>query len=378
MEIAFWFIASLIFYGYFGYVVFMAIVSRFVNNPVNKGAIEPRLTLLIAAYNEEKDIAAKLDNALALDYPPDKLEIMVVSDGSTDGTDEIVRSFHNRGVRLVRVEGRKGKTVSQNEAVRHASGEIIVFSDATTVYDPLALRMIVRNFNDPSVGCVTGRLRYVSGKNSSVSAGEKSYWEYEVMVKKFQSEVWTLTGATGCIYAVRKTLYTPLPADIISDLVEPLAILQKGFRVVFEPEAIACEAACEGKSDEMKMRRRVVARGIRGFIYMRALFNPLKNPWLFFQLVSHKLIRWLFFELAFIMLLINLFLLPRSLYVLTISMQALFYLSALAGYFLQRLRWFKAGALGYPLYFVLIHAASLFGAWEVLGGRKNVTWETNR
>jgi len=278
----------------------------------------------------------------------------------------------------VRVEGRKGKTVSQNEAVRHASGEIIVFSDATTVYDPLALRMIVRNFNDPSVGCVTGRLRYVSGKNSSVSAGEKSYWEYEVMVKKFQSEVWTLTGATGCIYAVRKTLYTPLPADIISDLVEPLAILQKGFRVVFEPEAIACEAACEGKSDEMKMRRRVVARGIRGFIYMRALFNPLKNPWLFFQLVSHKLIRWFFFELAFIMFLINLFLLPRSLYVLTISMQALFYLSALAGYFLQRLRWFKAGALGYPLYFVLIHAASLFGAWEVLGGRKNVTWETNR
>src|SRR3989339_933566 len=124
MEITFWFIAALIIYGYFGYVAFMAAVSRFVNNPVNKAPIEPRLTLLIAAYNEEKDIAAKLDNALSLDYPPGKLEVMVVSDGSTDGTDEIVRGFRGRGVRLVRVDGRKGKTVSQNEAVRRAGGEI--------------------------------------------------------------------------------------------------------------------------------------------------------------------------------------------------------------------------------------------------------------
>lgn len=382
IKILFWSITALILYSYFGYFLIMYFLSKISPKKVDKKAVEPYVTFLITAYNEEKNIKEKLENVLILDYPQAKLDVIVASDGSSDRTDDIVRTFidtvHNIKIKLVRLEGRKGKTAAQNEAVKCASGEIIVFSDATTRYDTGALKNIVRNFNDPGVGCVSGRLCYRVDTKGGIAGGERSYWEYEISIKEYQSRVWSLTGATGCIYALRRKLYRQLPADIISDLVEPLKIVEQGYRVVLEKDAIAYEKACEKTSDEMSMRIRVVTRGMRGLLYIRRLFNPTSHPYYFFQIFSHKVLRWFFVELAVVLILCNLVLLNEPLYIYLFLLQCAFYGSALLGYLVNKSGTKKVKFIGIPLYFMLVHLASVYSLIDMMRGKKNTIWETNR
>ena len=182
-EVIFWFAVGIIFYTYFGYPLLTLLLSLFFNQPVKRGNIEPMVTFLITAYNEEKNIRKKLDNTLALDYPKDKLEIIVASDGSTDQTDTIVKEFPDRGVVLHRVEGRVGKTETQNQTVAIARGEIIIFSDATTEYKKDAIRKLVRNYLDPSIGAVSGRYEYVNPTGNPVGLGTILFWKYENFIK---------------------------------------------------------------------------------------------------------------------------------------------------------------------------------------------------
>ncbi len=377
-EIVFWVLVGLLMYSYVGYGLLLRIIASFHRKPVGKRPIEPFVTILISAYNEEKNLRQKLLNTLALDYPAHRREIVVVSDGSTDATDRIALSFERERVRLVRVEGRTGKTHAQNVALKSVQGEIVLFSDATTRYERLALRKLIRNFSDPSVGCVTGRLIYLQERTSSMGQGTRSYWECEVGIKKYQSAILTLTGATGCMYAVRKALYEPLPPDIISDLVEPLAVLAKGYRVIFEPEAIAYEEALSKEHDELKMRVRVITRGMRGLLWMRSLFNPLRHPYYFFQIVSHKVLRWFFFEIAVLLLIVNSFLIGQPLYAIIFTGQVLFYVAALTGLLVQEGFHRTIRVFSLPLYFCLINMASVVSLFEVLRGKKQVTWETSR
>jgi cellulose synthase/poly-beta-1,6-N-acetylglucosamine synthase-like glycosyltransferase len=238
MEIIFWLFIFLNIYTYVGYPLLILFMSLFVRSKIKISPIEPYVSILISAYNEEKDMAKKLKNCFELDYPKDKLELVVASDGSTDSTDSIVKQYENNeyGVKVVlhRVEGRLGKTAAQNSAVKVCNGEIIIFSDAASMYDPGVIRAFVRNYADPSVGAVSGKYSYIEKGASSAGLATKVFWNFENFIKGRQTKIKTVTGCSGCIYSLRKELYTDLPPDIISDLVEPLTILQKGYRIVFE------------------------------------------------------------------------------------------------------------------------------------------------
>ncbi|HTE95159.1 MAG TPA: glycosyltransferase family 2 protein [Bradyrhizobium sp.] len=378
MELIFWVTVAGILYTYAGYSLTILLLAQFVLRPIRRAAIEPRVTYLITAYNEAKNIQGKLEQVLSLDYPHDRLEIIVASDGSTDRTDDIVRQFADRRVRLVRVEGRVGKTETQNRAVREATGEVVIFSDATTFYEKSALRNIVRNYADPAVGAVSGRYEYRNPTGAPIGFGSILFWKYENLIKTLQTRIRTITGCCGCIYSVRRDLYEPLPADIISDLVEPLKILEKGYRIVFEPEAIAYEETTERTAEEFNMRVRVVTRGMRGLWYMRKLFNPMRFGFVSLQLLSHKVLRWLVPVLLLILLVSNLWLLDSSrFYVVTLTLQLIFYGIAMAGFLAERMN-IAFKLLTVPLYFVTVNAAAVVAMYRILKGYKAVTWETVR
>jgi cellulose synthase/poly-beta-1,6-N-acetylglucosamine synthase-like glycosyltransferase len=376
-ELIFWSFFLLIIYTYAGYSMLIVALAAIFRKPVSRGNIEPKVTFLITAYNEEQSIASKLENTLSLDYPRENLEVMVASDGSTDRTDEIVRNFRGRGVVLKRVEGRVGKTATQNEAVRAALGEIIIFSDATTRYERDVIRNIVRNYNDPEVGAVSGRYEYVNPTGAPIGTGTILFWKYENFIKRMQTRIKTITGCCGCIYSVRKEAYVSLPPDIISDMVEPLKVIERGYRVVFEPEAVAFEETTEEPAEEFSMRIRVISRAMRGILYAKKLLNPFKYPFVSFQLISHKVLRWLIPFFLIVLFGANCFLLGTWFYNLSFAAQLSFYAAALAGLaadtFKRHVR-----ILAVPLYFCVVNAASFFAFFRTLKGQKTVTWETVR
>lgn len=376
-ELIFWLTLGIILYAYFGYPFSILFLSLFFNNDIRKRDIEPSVTFLITAYNEEKNIREKLENTLSLDYPGDRLEIIVASDASEDRTDEIVKQFADQGVILHRVEGRVGKTETQNQTVKSAKGDIVIFSDATTRYRKDAIRKLVRNYNDPSIGAVSGRYEYVNPTGAPVGIGTVLFWKYENGIKNRQVKIKTVTGCCGCIYSVRKSLYELLPRDIISDLVEPLKILEKGYRIAFEPEAVAYEETTETSEEEFGMRVRVISRGMHGLWYMRKLFNPYKYGFVTFQLFSHKVLRWMIPLLLPFLLISNLFLIGYPFYTLTFVAQILFYIGAIGGYLLDKMGK-KAKLLALPLYYCVVNAASAAAFFRTIFGKKAIVWETVR
>jgi len=355
----------LIFYAYAGYPLVLFLISLLKKDTVQRKEIEPMLTFLICAYNEEKSIRTKL-------------EIIVASDASSDATDKIVQEFQDRGVKLLRVEGRVGKTEVQNQAVKAAKGDIIVFSDATTTYDRAAIRKIVRNYADPRVGAVSGRYRYLDPNRTQIGTGTIAFWDYENFIKAKQTQVKTVTGCCGCIYSVRKDLYVPLPPDIISDLVEPLKILEKGAKIVFEPEALAYETTCEKSEEEFKMRVRVISRGMGGVLYVKHLLNPFRYGYVSFQLLSHKVLRWMIPVLLIILYISNAFLIGKNTwYFVLFWLQSLFYFSAIVAR-LCELAGIKRRLLSFPLYFCVVNGASLIALFRTLLRKRDVTWKTVR
>jgi cellulose synthase/poly-beta-1,6-N-acetylglucosamine synthase-like glycosyltransferase len=290
-EWVFWLSVAAVVMITIGYPLFIGLVSPFVRKRTPAGGIEPRVTLIIAAYNEEKNIGAKLENSLLLDYPGDKLEIIVASDGSSDGTNRIVEEFGSRGVRLAAFP-RTGKTGCQNRVARMASGDILVFSDANAAYDRAAIRMLVRNFADPAIGGVCGQLNY-QVEGGGAGASEDAYWKYEKFIKSCESNLSSVLGANGSIYAVRKAEYVELPEDLISDFVEPLAVVRNGHRFVYEPEAVSTEESSGSYGGEYRRKVRILTRSIRGLLFMSALLNPFRYGVFALQLIMHKLLRFL-------------------------------------------------------------------------------------
>ncbi|HYP52082.1 MAG TPA: glycosyltransferase family 2 protein, partial [Pyrinomonadaceae bacterium] len=256
--LVFWAGAAALCYTYAGYPVLVFALSRLRGRAVaRREGFEPTVSVVITAYNEERDLAAKLENTLALDYPSDKLEIIVASDCSNDRTDDIARSFAARGVRLHRQTERRGKTSAQNAAVALARGEVLLFSDATTLYQPDVLRAMVPNFADASVGCVAGRLVYVDPAASSVGSGAKSYWGYETFLKRHESRAASLIGVSGCLYAVRRAAYVPLYEEACSDFIIATKMVEQGLRAVYEPCAVCTEETNRRADKDLRMRGRV-------------------------------------------------------------------------------------------------------------------------
>ena len=274
-----------------GYPALLALTATMVRNRNMDELAEPSVSLIIAAYNEESVIGDKLKNSLELSYPRDKLEVIVASDGSTDQTNNIAISYQSRGVVLLTFP-RTGKTGVQNQVAKRARGEILVFSDANALYRPDAIGKLVRNFSDPDVGGVCGQLDYLVGAEGAGSS-ESLYWRYEKFIKRRESELSSVVGANGSIYAVRRSDYVQLDEDMISDLVEPLALVRSGKRVVYEPQAVSIEDASTSYGIEFRRKVRILTRSIRGLLRMRQLLNPSRFGIFAVQLIMHKLLRFL-------------------------------------------------------------------------------------
>ena len=363
-------------YVYAGYPLLVYLVSRIRPRPVRRGAFEPTVTILITAYNEAEAIAAKLRNTMAIDFPKAKLEILVASDGSTDDTERIAAEFD--GVRVFRQEGRKGKTFTQNKAVAQATGEIILFSDATTEYRTDVLRALLPNFADDIVGCVAGKLVYVDDSSSNVGKGAKSYWNYETFLKESESLACSLIGASGCLYAVRKSAYREMYPEACSDFLICTVLFEQGLRSVYEPDAVCFEETNRRTDKEMKMRIRVISQTFTDLWRNRSMLNPFKSGFYAVELISHKLLRYavpVFLVTAFVSSAI----LARgsSIFEIALLGQLAFYLIAGLGILLERAG-ARIGVFAIPHYFVLANLASVLGFYKFLSGERYATWEPIR
>jgi cellulose synthase/poly-beta-1,6-N-acetylglucosamine synthase-like glycosyltransferase len=372
-----WINLGALLYIYAGYPALLALLAVFKTRARASVDYVPTISLLIAAYNEEAGIQRKIEQTLALDYPAEKVEIVVLSDCSTDRTDEIVTNFADPRVRLLRASHRKGKTNVQNLGAAVARGEVLVFSDATTLYHSKSLRYLAANYADPSVGAVSGRYQYFDPEGTSpTGAGTIAFWNYENLIKRMQSSIRTISGCCGCIYSIRRSAYTPLDPELISDLVQPLRAIEKGYRVVFEDRALAFEQTTKSSEEEFSMRVRVVTRGIRGILSVPGLLNPLKHSWVCFQLLSHKVLRWLVPIWLLFLLLCSAALREHAGYSLFFLIQVIFYAVVWLIFLLSLHRVWKP--LGIPVYFCIVNLAALCSILEVLRGRKYVFWETVR
>ncbi len=371
---------ALILWVYIGYPLFLLMITRLTKGePVQHAPITPPVTLIISAYNEGEIIRAKIENSLALDYPCELLEVIVVSDSSDDDTEAITGEYANRGVHLLRMEKRGGKTLGLNAAVPQAKGEIIVFSDANAMYHRLALRHLVRNFADPAVGCVTGESRYeIDATAADSTASENLYWRYELALKKMETKTGSLVGGDGAIYAIRKSLFRPMRPEDLSDFVNPLQIVAQGYRNVYEAEAWSFERGAESFEKEFRRKVRIVNRAWRGLWRVRQVLNPFRFGFYTIQVISHKLLRWLipvFMAGAFTA---NFFLLNfGKLHQSVFALQIAFYVLAIIGW-LQSPRSSIFKLFYVPYYFCLVNYASLLGIIGNYRGQKFAVWNTVR
>lgn len=372
-EILLWVAIGMLAYIYVGYPILAIVLGHVFRRPVVHGNDIPSITVIISAYNEEKHIGEKIRNTLGLDYHPDKLDIIVASDASSDATDQIVLKYAARNVRLMRIEGRLGKTACQNAAAAAASGEILLFADATTMVERGALKAIVRNFGDPTVGCVAGRLVYTSHLTDATGNGGTSYWEYESTLRMAESNLGSLVGVSGQLYAVRASAYRPISPDMISDFVIAMDIREQGLRTVLEPEAICVEETLDRADQELSMRIRVALRSLTALATQRHLMNPLRFGLFSWQLLSHKMLRYLSPLFLLLALAANIALVLQGQYELLLALQ----LSALAigmiGFLPGRLLG-GSRVLAQPYYFVLTNVASAVSLFRFIRGKRVVTW----
>lgn len=342
--------------------------------PVRQEPIEPDVTLIVSAYNEARVIRAKIQNALALDYPRERLEILIVSDASTDDTDAIVREYADRGVILLRQDVRRGKTAGLNAAVARARGAIVVFSDANAMYRADAIRCLVRNFADPTVGCVTGEARYLKGRPSAPGLGERAYWSYEIQVKRLESALGSMVGGDGAIYAIRRELWRPLPEAAINDFLNPLQIVALGYRNVYEPDAVAFEEVAGGFTSEYRRRVRIVSRSWRAIFQAPGVLNPNRVGVFAFCLFVHKVLRW--YSMAFLAAA-----LAACVVILVVAPSHVAAEVGLAvGVVLLLASSLPAGrrALGVIGYFAVVSTASLVGILYGTTGRVKAVWTPPR
>ena len=334
----------------------------------------PRVTLVIAAYNEERVIAEKLHNTLALDYPPDLLEVIVVSDGSTDRTPEIVSQFAARAVILMHQPGRRGKTAALNRAVGRASGEIIVFSDANNDFSANALRELVRHFADPAIGGVCGVKRIKPANERQSSMGDSLYWKYESAIKLAEGRGRSIRNADGEIFAMRRSLYRPVNEKIINDDAQiTIDIVRQGCRVVYEPAAQSHEYASISIRDDFFVKVRMVAGGFQTVSEnWRFLFPP--RSWFAFTFLSHKVLRWLIPELLIAILPLSILLSAQPPFLALVLAQILFYATALCAYPVVRKGGALPGIVYMPFYFCAMNLAALYGLVRYMSGWQPHHW----
>lgn len=386
-EIIFWVAVGLLIYTYFGYPLLLFAVTSVVQafrdfsflfrretRRVERRTDEdlPSVSLVIPAHNEEAVIAAKLENCLSLDYPRDKLEIIVGSDGSDDATSQIVESFADRGIVLAAYDERRGKPSVINDTVARATGEIVVISDATTMIDLEAIRNIVRHFEDPRVGAVNGELRFVSPGEGH--RGEGLYWRYEVMIKFMENRLGVVLGSSGALCAVRRSVYRPIPANCIcDDFVITLNVMIDGGRAVYDPEAQSVEETAASVEQESSRRERIGAGNFQALGLTMSLLSPARG-WAALCYLSHKIFKWITWAFMLTALVANAVLLRERFYTVLFALQACFYGLAILGGLRLKIPVISRVARIIH-YFVAMHSALFQGFLRFLRGTQEVAWQ---
>jgi biofilm PGA synthesis N-glycosyltransferase PgaC len=375
--VIFWTAVIILVYTYLGYPMLVAVLARLKPRRVtDEEAPElPRVSLIIPAHNEEKVIRNKIENSLALDYPEELFSIVIISDGSADRTDEITNELASRlRIRLIQYQPRRGKPYALNIGVAGSESEIIVFSDANIRYEPDSLRILVKNFSDPSVGCACGKVLLEKAKGSAEPLGEGLYMKYERFIHQNESRFHTMIGTDGAMYAIRRELFKPLPEDtVVDDFVIAMSVLENNYRIVYESKAIGYEEAASSVGQEFKRKVRMIAGGFQAIGILGPVLNPLLHPIIFFQFVSHKLLRWLAPVFMLALLITNPFLLFSHIYQSTLFAQLLFYALAVIAAFKESVR--KRALFYFPYYFCSLNLAAAIGLRRFLKGNQPVMWE---
>ena len=370
-----WFCLLWVLNIYFFYPFVLWFVYLLFKHPVKKGPYEPTISLFISVYNEESIIREKLENVLSLDYPQEKLEVIVVSDASTDRTDEIVKSYENRKVKLHRMAERGGKIPGLNDAIRLSKSEIIVLTDANCMYNKEALRALVSNFADPKVGAVNGEHIFLNRKESTVERGVGLYWKYETWLKKMESAIHSNVFITGAMIAMRRELYPEgIGGELNLDNVLPLVVVNKGYRVIYEDRAVVTEETAKNPKEEFAGRVRTTIRGFWMVRQIPRFISTRKHPIFVFHLLCRKIFRWLVAPFLIVLFFGNMSLsLYSPHYRICFFIQILFYLSALIGWAFDK-RGIRFKLFNIIYYFCLINTAALFGFVRFLFGQKMSTW----
>ncbi|MDF2431588.1 MAG: poly-beta,6-N-acetyl-D-glucosamine synthase [Mucilaginibacter sp.] len=385
MSIIFWLSLFIVFYTFAGYgffLYFLIKIKRLFKGkptpPSFKADGLPACTLVVAAYNEEFLIEEKVVNCLQLNYPAGKLKLLFITDGSSDKTPDIIGRYPQ--VQLLHQATRAGKIAAVHRAMEHVNTEIAIFTDANTFLNTDAIINICRHYADDTVGAVAGEKRVQINENADASAaGEGFYWKYESALKKWDSELYSVVGAAGELFSVRRSLYEDVPADtVLDDFMISMLIAAKGYRIIYEPEAYAIETASENVSEELKRKIRIAAGGIQSILRLKNLFNPFKYPVLSFQYVSHRVLRWTVTPFLLILVFVlNAFLAFKPdafFYQLFFSAQILFHVLAVLGLMMEK-RQLRIKILFIPYYFCVMNYAVLMGIIRYFGKKQSAIWE---
>jgi glycosyltransferase involved in cell wall biosynthesis len=366
----FWWAASFLIYTFAGYPLLLWLISLGRSRAYQRGTIRPIASLIIAAHNEAAVIRRKILNCLELTYPKDKYEIIVASDGSHDGTAEIVRSFNPQGVKLIEISERHGKQYVQMLARDAARGEILVFTDAGVELEPDGLQQIVSNFVDPSVGCVSSEDQVIKGRG----VGERSYVQLEMWLRRLESRIGSVVTASGSFFAARRTVCEVWHTDQTSDFFVPLNAVSQGLRAVVDPKSLGCYGLVHSEKDELQRKIRTIVNGLHVFFSHLHLLNPFRYGFFSWQLISHKLFRWLSPSAILFLTISNLFLWrTSSFYRMCLALQVGIYGAGLLALVADRFSgWRPIKLAGY---FLVGNAATLMAWFYFLSGEKFVTWQ---
>lgn len=388
MKILFWLSILTVIYVYFGYPLLVYALSLFYKNPRRGEYTYPTLSILISVYNEEKNIENKILSLLSIGYPSDRVEILIGSDGSTDQTDEIIRKFtgiasaapsvepRNDGggetkcIRFFRQEERKGKPGMLNLLVKEAKGEIIVFSDARQRLDKDSLKELVKNFSDKRVGSVSAELEF-EGENTQTGNGVGLYWKYEKFIRKAESKIGSMLGATGALYAIRKELFPELPKDLIlDDVYIPMCIVQKGYRAIFDEKTKIYDKYSKSAKEEFSRKSRTLAGNFQLVMYLKWLLNPFRSP-VAWQFISHKFLRLIVPFLLILAFVSNMFILENYFYRLVFILQIVFYTLAFFGLIFEH----KNRLFDVSYMFCVMNSAAVVGLYKFLTHKQDVLWQ---
>ncbi len=386
MKILFWLSLFIVFYTFLGYGIllyFLVKIRRVLKGKRILPGLDqdfPSLTLVVAAYNEEDLIVEKIHNTLALNYPADKLSLLFITDGSNDKTPDLITLYPQ--IKLMHSTARNGKIHAIHRAMHEVNSEVVVFTDANAFLNKDALLLIARHYADPKVGAVSGEKRVMQDAVSDATAGEGFYWKYESTLKKWDSELYSVVGAAGELFSVRRSLYQQVESDtILDDFMISMLIAQQGYRIIYEPDAYASELSSDNIKEELKRKVRIAAGGIQSVLRLEKLFFPFSFPLLWFQYISHRVLRWtvtpFLMILVFILNVLICFQSGNVIYWLIMAGQLLFYGAAFAGWMLEKKK-IKVKALFVPYYFCVMNYAVIAGIRRYYKGSQSAAWEKAR